>query len=130
MTTPIFLTFDEVVEIHQWLVALFGGSAELRDAGLLQSAIAMPASAFGDQYLHASLAEMAAAYLFHIAANHPFVDGNKRIASTAARLFLLMNDAEFEPSEQEYGDLTLGVASGQLDKSAVIEFFKRHVRIK
>jgi len=130
MTTPVFLSFDEVVEMHQRLVALFGGSSELRDAGLLQSALGMPASAFAGEYLHSSLAEMAAAYLFHIASNHPFVDGNKRIAATAARVFLLINDAEFEPSEQEYGDLTLAVASSQLDKGAVVEFFKRHVRIK
>src|SRR4051812_31374005 len=125
MTTPVFLAFDEVVEMHQRLIALFGGSSELRDAGLLQSALAMPASAFGDEYLHPSLAEMAAAYLFHIAANHPFVDGNKRIAATAARVFLGMNDAQFDPSEQEYGDLTLGIASGQLDKRAAVEFFKK-----
>jgi death on curing protein len=130
MTTPLFLSVDEVVEMHQRLVALFGGSSELRDAGLLQSALGMPASAFAGEYLHPSLAEMAAAYLFHIASNHPFVDGNKRIAATAARVFLLINDAEFEPSEQEYGDLTLAVASSQLDKGAVVEFFKKHVRIK
>ncbi len=129
MTTPLFLTFEEVIEMHARLVALFGGSAELRDAGLLQSALAMPASAFGGAYLHPSFAEMAAAYLFHIAANHPFVDGNKRIAATAARVFLTINDVEFNPTEQEYGDLTLGVAAGQLRKDNVIEFFRKHIRM-
>jgi len=99
--TPEFLRFDEVIEMHRRLIELFGGSPELRDAGLLQSALAMPASTFAGNYLHPTLAEMGAAYLFHIACNHPFVDGNKRIAATAARVFLQMNDAEFDPSEQE-----------------------------
>lgn len=127
--TPEFLRFDEVVEMHRRLIELFGGSAELRDAGLLQSALAMPASTFAGNYLHPTLAEMGAAYLFHIACNHPFVDGNKRIAATAARVFLKMNGAEFDPSEQGYGDLTLGVAAGAVDKDEVIAFFKQHVRI-
>ena len=126
--TPEFLRFDEVIEMHRRLIELFGGSPELRDAGLLQSALAMPASTFAGNYLHPTLAEMGAAYLFHIACNHPFVDGNKRIAATAARVFLQMNDAEFDPSEQEYGDLTLAVASGSMEKDAVIDFFKAHVR--
>jgi death-on-curing protein len=126
--TPLFLAFDEVIAIHLQLIERFGGSPELRDAGLLQSALAMPNSGFGDQYLHGSLAEMAAAYLFHLACNHPFVDGNKRIAATVARAFLLLNDATFDPDEKEYGDLTLGIASGKLDKSAAVAFFKKHVR--
>ena len=126
--TPEFLRFDEVIEMHRRLIELFGGSPELRDAGLLQSALAMPASTFAGSYLHPTLAEMGAAYLFHIACNHPFVDGNKRIAATAARVFLKMNGAEFDPTEQEYGDLTLGVAAGTVDKDAVIAFFKQHVR--
>jgi death-on-curing protein len=126
--TPLFLTFDEVVAIHSRLIERFGGTPELRDAGLLQSALAMPSSGFGGQYLHGSLAEMAAAYLFHLASNHPFVDGNKRIAATVARAFLILNDAQFHPTEKEYGDLTLGVASGKLSKEDAIAFFKKRAR--
>ena len=127
MKALAFLTFDEAVEIHRQLIDRFGGSHGLRDAGLLQSALAMPESMFGGQYLHGSLAEMGAAYLFHIARNHPFVDGNKRVAATAARVFLLMNGATFDPSEVEYGDLAIGVAAGTLDKEAAIAFFRKHV---
>jgi death-on-curing protein len=127
MTAPTFLTFDEVVEAHRQLIDQFGGSHGLRDAGLLQSALAMPESMFDGQYLHGSLAAMGAAYLFHLARNHPFVDGNKRIAATAARVFLLMNGATFDPTEAEYGDLTIGVAAGTLDKDAAIGFFRKHV---
>jgi death-on-curing protein len=124
---PEFLTLDETVEIHRRLIDRFGGSHGLRDPGLLQSALAVPAGMFGGHFLHGSLAEMAAAYLFHLARNHPFVDGNKRAAATAARVFLLMNGANFDPNELEYGDLTIGVAAGTLDKNEAIEFFKRQV---
>ena len=91
--TPVFLALGEVVELHRRMVEEFGGSAEVRDMGLLQSALAMPMAQFGGEYLHPDLAAMGAAYLFHIACNHPFVDGNKRIAATAARVFLKMNGA-------------------------------------
>ena len=125
--SPIFLTFDEVVEIHRTLIDRFGGSHGVRDPGLLLSALAVPRGTFGGQFLHGSLAEMAAAYLYHLACNHPFIDGNKRVAATAARVFLVANGADFDPTEEEYGDLTLGVAAGTIDKLAAVEFFKAHV---
>jgi len=126
--TPVFLTLAEVIELHGRMVDEFGGSPEVRDIGLLQSAIAMPMAQFGGQYLHAELASMAAAYMFHIVSNHPFVDGNKRAGAVAARVFLLVNDATFEPGEEEYGDLVVGVASGTLGKDDAIAFFQKHVR--
>ena len=125
---PTFLTVEEALEMHRQSVERFGGSPGLRDMGLLQSALATPQTSFGGQYLHATLAEMAAAYLFHVAANHPFVDGNKRTAAIAARVVLMMNDAEFDPDEQAYGDLVLAVAGGELDKDAVVAFFNQPVR--
>jgi death-on-curing protein len=123
-----FLSLSEVLRLHQRLIDDFGGSAGVRDMGLLQSALAMPAAMFGGQYLHSTLAEMGAAYLFHLTSNHPFIDGNKRIGAAAARVFLLMNDAEFDPDEQSYGDLVLDLAAGKLDKADVIAFFKQHVK--
>src|SRR5437773_3317701 len=116
---PTFLTVAEVVDLHGRLIAQFGGSMEVRDLGLLQSALAMPSASFGGQFLHESLPDMAAAYLYHLVQNHAFVDGNKRIGAAAARVFLLANGAKFDPSEKEYGDLTLAVASGKVDKTAV-----------
>ena len=71
---------------------------------------------------------MGAAYLFHLVKNHPFIDGNKRIGAAAARVFLLLNQAKFDPDEDEYGDLVLDLAAGKLDKPDVIAFFKKHVR--
>lgn len=85
--TPVFLTLDEALDIHRDQIQRYGGSSGIRDLGLLQSALAQPQAAFAGQFLHADLIEMAAAYLFHITQNHPFVDGNKRTGTAAALVF-------------------------------------------
>lgn len=128
METPVFLTLEEILDLHQESIDRYGGSAELRDAGLLESAIAMPAASFGGDYLHSTLAEMAAALLFHLVQNHPFVDGNKRTGAAAARVFLLMNEVAFDPTEKDYEALVLGVASGELGKDQVAHFFRKNVK--
>lgn len=121
----LFLTLAEVTEMHTRLLEQFGGQAGIRDLGLLQSALAMPAQQFGGEYLHPDPASMAAAYLFHLCRNHPFLDGNKRIAATVARVFLLANDIAFDPPEDEYCELVLAVARGELDKDAIAQFIRR-----
>ena len=88
---PVFLTLDEVLEIHRDQIARYGGAQGIRDLGLLQSALAQPAAVFGGQFLHADLFEMAAAYLFHLVQNHPLVDGNKRLGWLATATFLEIN---------------------------------------
>jgi death-on-curing protein len=125
---PVFLTLDEVLELHQQSIEEFGGSPEVRDFGLLNSAIQMPQAAFGGAFLHPTLPEMAAAYLFHLVQNHPFVDGNKRIGALAARVFLLTNDVAFDPSEEAYFDLVISVATGKTGKPEASEFFRRHTK--
>jgi death on curing protein len=123
---PIFLTIEEVLEIHRDQIQRYGGTSEIRDIGLLASALAMPSAGFGDQYLHTDIFEMAAAYLFHITQNHPFVDGNKRTGSVAAIVFLRMNDVQLDISEEDLVQLVIAVASGKADKSVVSEFFRNH----
>src|SRR5438105_60286 len=91
-----FLTLDEVLEIHSDQIDRYGGAHGIRDLNLLQSAIAMPQSGFGEQYLHESVFAMAAAYLFHITQNHPFVDGNKRTGLASALVFLELNNISIE----------------------------------
>jgi death-on-curing protein len=93
---PAFLTLDEILEIHRDQITRYGGTTGIRDLGLLQSAAAMPAAAFEGRYLHGDLFEMAAAYLFHITCNHPFLDGNKRVGTVAAIVFLELNGLELE----------------------------------
>ena len=101
----MFLTLDEVVAIHRDQIDRYGGSLGVRDWGLLQSAIAMPAATFGGKFLHSDFCEMAAAYLFHLVQNHPFIDGNKRIGAVAADVFLSMNNLQVDANEDEYAEL-------------------------
>jgi death-on-curing protein len=88
---PLFLSVDDVVGFHADQIRMFGGAEGVRDKGSLESAVAMAQAAFGGQYLHEGIFEMAAAYAFHIAENQPFVDGNKRAALNAAITFLGLN---------------------------------------
>jgi death on curing protein len=121
---PIFLTLEEIVAIQRDQVGRYGGSLGVRDWGLLKSAVAMPAAAFGGEYLHTDLPEMAAAYLFHIVQNHPFVDGNKRVGAVAADVFLTLNDVNLHASQNDYAELVLAVARGEVSKSAIAEFLR------
>ena len=115
---PEFLDVEDVIEIHAAQLEVYGGSAGLRDRGLLESAVAQPRSSFGGQFAHGGLFSMAAAYLFHIVKNHPFVDGNKRAGMLAAVVFLDVNGISINhPSEALY-ELTMGVAEGRIDKAA------------
>ncbi|MEQ1885464.1 MAG: type II toxin-antitoxin system death-on-curing family toxin [Bryobacteraceae bacterium] len=121
---PLFLTLDEVLEIHQEQIERYGGSHGLRDAGALASAVATPQATFGGQLLHASIPAMAAAYLFHLCQNHPFIDGNKRAGANAAITFLLINGWEPTFEEEELVQLVLSVASGQLAKPELTAVFE------
>lgn len=121
---PAFLSVDDILIIHRRVVEEFGGDPGLRDRGLLESAVAMPRACFSGDFLHGGLPEMAAAYHFHLCSNHPFIDGNKRVAVAAAEVFLLINGLELVVSDAELEELTMGVASGEIAKDDVIEFFR------
>jgi death-on-curing protein len=122
-----FLSVDDVLALHEHQIATYGGSLGVRDPGLLESAVQMPQAGFGGQYFHADLYEMAAAYLFHIAANHPFVDGNKRAAAAAAHAFLFLNGLTLPRScEKLFERLVLDVAEGKSGKLEAAAFFRTH----
>ena len=121
---PVFLSLDEVLEIHQQQIERYGGPAGLRDAGALESAVATPQATFRGEFLHKSIPAMAAAYLFHICQNHPFIDGNKRASANAAVTFLLMNDWEPMFEEEELVEVVLALASNGLSKQRLIEIFE------
>lgn len=118
---PVFLTLDDVYALHERQLGRFGGGAGLRDAGLLASAIAQPHASFGGAFAHEGLVAMAAAYLFHVVSNHPFLDGNKRVGLLCALVFLHVNGKRVRVvrGSDELYDLTMAVAQGQLDKAAV-----------
>ena len=123
---PFFLTFAEIIEIHDYQIEHFGGGEGLRDIELLKSAIGMPSATFGGEYLHPTILEMAAAYLYHLVENHPFVDGNKRVGAMAALIFLDLNGYDFDASDAEFTDMVLKVASGKMLKAEITLFFRRH----
>jgi len=123
---PRFLDLAEVIGIHRDQIDRYGGSAGIRDLGLLQSAVAMPQAGFEGTYVHGDLYEMAAAYLFHITRNHPFVDGNKRTGTAAGLTFLDLNRITIEAPAEELVDMVLMVARGELEKTGITEFFRRH----
>ena len=123
---PLFLTFAEIIEIHDYQINHFGGSDGLRSAEMLKSAIGMPSSTFSGEYLHQTIPEMAAAYLFHLVENHPFLDGNKRVGAMASLVFLDLNGYEFDATDEEFTDLVMRVASGKMLKSEVVLFFQQH----
>ncbi len=114
----IHLTVVQVTEIHEAVIDAFGGSHGIRDRGLLESAIgAVQATAFG-QSVFADLTEIAAAYLFYLCRNHPFVDGNKRVGMTSAIVYLRLNGVEPAPDSDEWERLVLDVANSLLDREA------------
>ena len=123
---PEFLTLEDILELHTGQIRNYGGSEGLRSSELLQSAIAQPRVTFGGQFLHNNIFHMAAAYLFHLVQNHPFVDGNKRIGLEAALVFLELNDQSIEANDEQLVELVLGVAQGQIDKAQICEFLRTH----
>ena len=122
---PFFLSLSEVMAIHQDQIARYGGATGIRDIELLKSAIGMPSTTYSRKFLHTDIYEMAAAYLFHIAMNHPVVDGNKRVGAVAAFVFLALNGYDFNAPEDDFADMVLDVASGKIDKSDVTLFIRR-----
>jgi death on curing protein len=125
---PVFLTMDEVLAIHSDQIERYGGALGIRDVGLLESALGMPEATFGGTFLHGTLAEMAAAYLFHLVRNHPFLDGNKRVGLATALAFLGLNDRWLAASPDAVADLVIGVAEGRTGKPEVAVFIQSHLQ--
>ena len=121
---PKFLSLSEIIEIHQDQVTRYGGASGIRDMDLLKSALGMPLATYGGKFLHTDICEMAAAYLFHLVKNHPFLDGNKRVGAVAALVFLALNGYDFNAPEEDFAEMVLSVARGELDKADVTVFLR------
>ena len=126
MREPVFLGLDEVVEIHNDQIKRYGGHPGIRDIELLKSAIAMPTAYFGGDYLQTDIYGMAAAYLYHIVRNHPFIDGNKRTGAVASVVFLMMNGIELHADEDSFGKMVISAAEGKIDKAIAARFFRKY----
>ncbi len=123
---PTFLALDEVLALHEDQIQRYGGRQGVRDLGLLISALGAPSATFDAVFLHNNLFEMAAAYLYHIARNHPFVDGNKRTALAAALAFLWLNGFRLVSDEGVVTDLVVKMTAGEVSKAEAAVFFTSH----
>lgn len=117
MKEPHWLTVRIVEDIHGEQIALFGGPEGIRDPGALESALARPINRW--HYGCRDFAELAAAYGFDIAKNHPFIDGNKRTAFATLLVFLRLNRLKFAPTQADATAITLELAAGEIDEEGL-----------
>jgi death-on-curing protein len=121
-----YLTLSEVLRLHERVVKQSGGSIGLRDRGGLESCVAQPHQSFGGEELYPTLADKAAALGFFLVANHPFIDGNKRIGHASMEVMLLLNGFELDADVDEQERVILAVAAGTMER----EEFTRWVATK
>ena len=122
-----FVEIEEALRIHKRQVDRFGGDDGIRDRGLLESALAMPRASYDGEYTHEDIIAMAGAYLFHLCKNHPFMDGNKRVALAVTLYFLTRNGLPLEVDDQLLQDRVLAVASGRMGKDEITEFLREQL---
>jgi death-on-curing protein len=118
----IFLTRTLIEQLHKIQIKRFGGSYGLRDEGALESALARPINKA--QYGSEDVIELAAAYLFGLAKNHAFVDGNKRIAIVAAGIFLMDNGYKIQTTDANLYSFVLAIAAGEIDEEGATRFLR------
>jgi death-on-curing protein len=122
-----YLTFAEVLELHQSVLERWGGAGEIRDINALESALAQPRQSFGDADLYPDLPSKAAALCFSPVLNHPFIDGNKRIGHAAMEVFLMVNGHELRAPVDEQERIVFDLVAGQLLRDAFLEWVKHHI---
>lgn len=123
----IYFTLQEIIEFHTEIIEKYGGVDGIRDIGLLASAIDMPKAKMYGEYLHPTIFDKAAAYLFHIISNHPFLDGNKRTGTMAALTFLRLNETHIKFTKKQSADLeelVVQTADGKMTKKQISKFLK------
>lgn len=122
----IILTKDEILFLHDKLIQKTGGLHGVRDMGLLESAVANCMQTFDEQELYPTIIEKAAVTAFSICKNHPFADGNKRIAILSMLMMLRLNKVELSYAQQELIDLGLGIANGNIDYDGIVDWLNNH----
>jgi death-on-curing protein len=123
-----YLSIHEVLALHERIAAQSGGGVGLRDLTLLESALAQPRQSFGGSDLYSSLVEKAGALGFSLIANHPFVDGNKRIGHAAMEIFLVLNGQEIDADVDEQERVVLAVAAGDMSREQLTDWLREHLR--
>ncbi|MBL8135061.1 MAG: type II toxin-antitoxin system death-on-curing family toxin [Acidobacteria bacterium] len=125
-----YLTLGEVVALHRALVAASGGADGLRDFGALESALAQPKATFDGRDLYPTAIEKASALAYSLTMNHPFVDGNKRIAHASMAVFLELNGFALSATVDEQEQLMLKLAAGQVSRVELSTWLESHVRAR
>ena len=121
------LTKEQIKMLHSALVERFGGLDGLRDEGMLDSALNTPFQTFSGSELYPDLLSKAARLAFGLIANHPFIDGNKRIGTHAMLIFLRLNNVELEYDDDDLIALILKTAAGENDDKTILEWLKKHI---
>ena len=119
---PLWVTYEQAIAIHSRQLRRFGGAPGLRDEGMLRSALERPINKW--RYEQSDLAELAAAYAFGLAKNHAFIDGNKRIACMAMRVFLLKNSVDFSPEPAHATSIILSLAAGEVSEESLTRWIR------
>jgi death-on-curing protein len=127
LPTPDFLNQTTVLKIHTRQIEKFGGTPGIRDEGLLESALAQPQATFAGELLHPTIDKQAAAYLYHLAMNHPFIDGNKRTAFAVMDTFLRLNGYSLNLTNEQAYDLVMQVAQSQMSKSDLAGYLEKAI---
>ena len=122
----IVLTSDEIVELHDMLLTASGGSPGLLDQGLLESAVLGCCQSFGGDDLYPTVIEKAARLAYAICKNHPFVDGNKRVAVVSMLVLLRMNSIVLSYTQSELVILGIGIADGGISYKAILMWIHAH----
>jgi death-on-curing protein len=124
----VYVSLEQVLELHALLMRRFGGSSGLRDRGALEAAVARPQMTFGGEDLYPDVEAKAAAFFHSLVMNHPFVDGNKRTGAAVAELFLGLNGVDLTAEDEELIDITLAVARGEVSAEALAIWLRQRSR--
>ena len=119
---PFWISYEQAIAIHSRQLRRFGGAPGLRDEGMLRSGLERPINKW--RYEQSDLAELAAAYAFGLAKNHAFIDGNKRIAFLAMRVFLLKNGVAFSPDPAHATAIILSLAAGEVSEESLTRWIR------
>jgi death-on-curing protein len=122
-----YLSVEQILALHVFQTARYGGTGGVRNRHGLESAVARPQATFGGEDLYPDLAEKGAALLHSLVANHPFVDGNKRVGAHALLLFLAANGQQLVVSSAELTEIVLTVARGELEAAALAIWIRQRI---
>lgn len=126
MINTVFLTFEQVLAIHDNQIELYGGSHGIRELSLLESAVMRPQTTFAGRDLYPTLFEKAAVLMHSLVMNHPFIDGNKRTGTVSALTFFEINSIRISSKQGELEQLSLKLESKKINLQDLADWFKKH----